>query len=184
VRVECDHDTTERIRVAFAGNERAIACHTSGLIDIHDIGSRTKSIWISGTDRGGIDVDPSGQRLAIVTQKGCAVWEISSGKKLCEVDLVGAEKCSFSPEGRSFVVAKRGCVIEASSADGSRLRQTNAIDRISDADCCRRVDCSSRPNGIVSSWYGIWTTISRSTDIEAIPALPIAVQSLPMAVTP
>lgn len=128
--LEFDH--TNRIEVAFIEGNKAIACQASGRVDIHDIGSGTTSSLDLGEGiTGGIDIDPTGLLLATVTSRGCSVWELSSTKKLFEVVLERAYSCSFSPDGRSLVVAKDlDSVIVASSTDGSTLRHTDAMGQL------------------------------------------------------
>jgi WD40 repeat protein len=133
---EVEHDTTDEIRVAFAGGDRVLARHTSGLVDILEIASRTtRQLDLGEPISGGIDVDASGRRLAAMSGRGCGVWDLDDGTKRFEVELRQsglADVCSFSPDGCYLAVATPDSVAVASVADGSILRHTDAISDLSD----------------------------------------------------
>jgi WD40 repeat protein len=138
--LDFDYDTTKQLEVAFSGNERAIACHASGRIDIHNIGNNTTSYFAIGEPiTGDIDVDRSGLLLAAVVTQGCSVWDLRTREKLFNVKLAGAKTCSFSPDSRSLAVANQRCAIVASTSDGSTLHQTDAIRWLE--------ECRLLPNG-------------------------------------
>ena len=138
--VDLDYESAEEIKVAFAGRDRAIACHVSGRVEILDIEENTTTnLDLGERITGGIAIDPSGLLLAAVTNKGCTVRSLNhAGKLFADISLPGAQLCSFSPDGQLLVIAMRGCAIVASSADGSILHQTKAIDEI--------VQCRLLPN--------------------------------------
>jgi WD40 repeat protein len=136
--IDRDIDSPTEVKVAFANDDKAIACHRSGYIDVYDIVQGTsKQLTIDEEINYGIAVDASGALLAAITPRGCGIWRLADGSKVTTVPFEGAQVCSFSPDGKVLAVAARGSAAIANPADGSVLHRTTAIGELSD---CRLLD--------------------------------------------
>jgi WD40 repeat protein len=145
---DVDHSSSGSARVTFASNEKALACHRAGYIDIYDIPrGACERLMLNEEITGGIAVNGPGNLFAGITKQGCVVWRLSDGNKLSVVPLENAQVCSFSPNGKSIAVGTNRRALIANPVDGSVLHSTENIGELSD---CRLLD--SNRLLITSGW--------------------------------
>ena len=136
--VDVDHNAYGSARVAFAGNEKAIACHQAGYVDVYDIANGTsKRLMLDERIKAGIAVNSAGTLVAGITSRGCVVWSLEDGSAVSHVPFVDGKVCSFSPDGMSVAVACDDRAVIANTADGASSYVTHSIGRVAD---CRLLD--------------------------------------------
>jgi WD40 repeat protein len=148
--VDAEHDRPLSTRVAFAGNEKAIACHQAGYIDVYDITrSTSKRLMLGEKMKGHVAVNASGTLLAGITAQGCVVWRLHDGSRVSGVSLSlfgdwsyrHAPTCSFGPDETSVAVAGFNRALVFNSADGSVRYCSSQLDQPTDqSSACRLLD--------------------------------------------